>query len=147
MARRRDPFKDIEEFFDRLNENFGEFGRGLETGIGTSAMLVDVVEADGDVVVSADLPGFEKSDIDVSVKGRQLRIAADRTTEAEDAGDDDDETTYYRRERTRRSFSRSVPLPAEVDESGASAHYENGVLTVTLPKREAGDDGTDIRVN
>jgi HSP20 family protein len=146
MSRRRDPFKDIEEFFDRLNENVGEFGRGLETGIGAPNMLVDVAESDGEVVVSADLPGFEKAEIDVSVKGRQLRIAADHTTE-EETGDGEGDATYYRRERTRRSLSRTVPLPTDVDETGANAHYENGVLVVTLPKQDAGDDGTDIRVN
>lgn len=143
MVRRRDPFKDIEELFDRLNSGFGDLGRELETGIGSSNVLVDVADADDQVVVTADLPGYEKSDVDVSVKGRQLRIAAESTSEST-SGDDEN---YYRRERSRRSVSRTVPLPVDVDESGASATYENGVLTVTLPKREAGDDGTDIRVN
>lgn len=143
MVRRRDPFKDIEELFDRLNSGFGDLGRELETGIGSSNVLVDVADADDEVVVTADLPGYDKSDVDVSVKGRQLRIAADSTSEST-SGDDEN---YYRRERSRRRVSRTVPLPVDVDESGASATYENGVLTVTLPKREAGDDGTDIRVN
>lgn len=143
MVRRRDPFKDIEELFDRLNSGFGDLGRELETGIGSSNVLVDVADADDQVVVTADLPGYDKSDVDVSVKGRQLRIAADSTSEST-SGDDEN---YYRRERSRRRVSRTVPLPVDVDESGASATYENGVLTVTLPKREAGDDGTDIRVN
>lgn len=143
MVRRRDPFKDIEELFDRLNSGFGDLGRELETGIGSSNVLVDVADADDEVVVTADLPGYDKSDVDVSVKGRQLRIAADSTSEST-SGDDE---SYYRRERSRRRVSRTVPLPVDVDESGASATYENGVLTVTLPKRDAGDDGTDIRVN
>lgn len=143
MARRRDPFKDIEELFDRLNAGFGELGRELETEFGTSSVLVDVAETDDQVVVTADLPGFSKEDIEVSVKGRQLRVAAQHTDEST-SGDD---ATYHRRERTQRQVSRTVSLPADVEEDGATATYENGVLTVTLPRREPGDDGTDIRVN
>lgn len=146
MARRPDPFKDIEELFDRLNSGFGDLGRELESEFGTSGVLVDVAEHADEVVVTADLPGFEKSNIDVSVKGRHLSIAAEHTSEAEE-GDDEEGATYYRRERTRRSVSRTVPLPVDVAEDAANASYENGVLTVTLPKRDAGDDGHDITVN
>lgn len=148
MSRRRDPFKEIEELFDRLNAGFGDVGRELETELsqelGTSGGIhVDVADAEDKLVVAADVPGFDKGDIEVSVKGRRLRIAAEHSDQREEG----DDTHYYRRERTRRSASRTVPLPVEVIESEATATYENGVLTIELPKADADDGGHDIEVN
>lgn len=145
MSRRRDPFKDIEELFDRLNAGFGDLGRELETEFGQGGdILVDVADADGHLVVTADVPGFEKDDISVSVSGRKLTVAAAESTEQETQ---DEDAHYYRRERSQRRVSRTITLPVDVDETAASATYENGVLTVELPKQEADDRGTDIDVS
>ena len=136
MPKRSNPFKDIEELFDRM-------GRGLDTGdLGVHDVAVDVSETDEEVVVTADLPGYEKSDIDVTVDDDRLTITAEREeTRAED------DAYYHRRERTRSEVQRRLYLPAEVDETEASASYHNGVLTVVLPKREATEDeGYDIDV-
>ncbi|ELZ75175.1 hsp20-type molecular chaperone [Haloferax larsenii JCM 13917] len=126
----RNPFDDIEELFERMSRSFEETGLARMQDIS-----LDVVEADGDIEVVADLPGYEKDDIDVTVRGRQLTISAER----EDSTDVDDEH-YVRRERRHRSVSRSVTLPAEVKRDEVSASYHNGVLTVTLPKLEATPD-------
>jgi HSP20 family protein len=141
---RRDPFKDIEELFEQLNAGFADVSEDFGEQLGGGGIHVDVADTGEELVVSADVPGFDTEDIDVSVKDRQLTIAAEHSeaTEAED-----EETHYYRRERTKRAATRTVTLPAAVDESGASASYEHGVLTVTLPKRDADDGGVDIEVN
>jgi len=133
---RRNPFDDIDRIFDRLN-------RQLETAAdrwedesafgGDSA--VDVEDAGDEFVVTADLPGFEKDDVDVRVKDRTLTIEADRETESEAAPD----ANYIRRERSSKSVSRHVTLPEPVDTDDVSATMKNGVLTVTLGKREGGD--------
>lgn len=141
MAPRRDPFEDIEELFDRLNAGFGDLGRGLETEFGRSDILVDVADVDDRIVVTADVPGFENEDIDVTITGRKLTIAATSGTDRET-----DDADYYRRERRQRRVSRTVSLPVDVDESEATATCENGVLTVELPKTTADDRGTDIDV-
>ena len=141
MPGRRDPFKEIEELFEQLNDGFADVGRDLGEEFGGGGIHVDVADADDEIVVTADVPGFDPEDIDVAVTDRKLRIAAEET-EAED----EDAVKYYRRERSRRSVSRTVSLPADVKETEADASYENGVLTVTLPK--AGDDGgIDIQVS
>lgn len=135
MSDRPNPFEGIEELFEQLNSGFSEMGENLDDGV-----HVDVADADGDIVVTADVPGFDPDDIDVSVQNRRLTIAAEHSEESEE-----EEADYYRRERTSRAVSRTVTLPTEVDETAASASCENGVLTVELPKVAVGD-GVSIDV-
>ena len=142
MSGRRDPFKEIEELFEQLNSGFADLSGEFEGAVG-GGIQVDVADADEEIVVVADVPGFEPDDIDVSVSDRQLRIAAERSVESEE---EDEDTHYYRRERTQHSASRTVTLPTDVQEREASASYENGVLTIELPK-VGGDDGVDIEVS
>jgi HSP20 family protein len=143
MSGRRDPFKEIEELFEQLNSGFADLsGEFEEVGAG-GGVHVDVADADDEIVVVADVPGFEPDDIDVSVSDRQLRISAEHSAEAEQ---EDEDTHYYRRERTQRAVNRTVTLPTDVDEHEASASYENGVLTIELPKT-GGEGGIDIEVN
>lgn len=128
------PFTEIERLFDELTT----------TGMGDASVSVDVLDAGDAFEVTADLPGYETADIDVQLlDGRRLRIAADRDTEHEQRDGD-----FVTRERRRQSVSRTVSLPAAVDESEPEAAYTNGVLTVRLPKVEPDDEeGTDIPVN
>ncbi|WP_423743480.1 Hsp20/alpha crystallin family protein (plasmid) [Haladaptatus sp. SPP-AMP-3] len=145
MAGRRNPFDEIEELFERMGrqfetmgDQFGSKGMGWQPG----GMSLDVADHDETFVVTADLPGFEKDDIDISLRGDRLRIAAESGAETEE-GDED----YLRRERRQQSMSRTLTLPEAVDESSVSAEYQNGVLTVTLPKASGGDESHDIEVN
>lgn len=144
MSGRRDPFKEIEELFEQLNSGFADLsGEFEEVGAAGGGVHVDVADADDEIVVVADVPGFEPEDIDVSVSDRQLRISAEHSAETEQ---EDEDTHYYRRERTQRAVSRTMTLPTDVDERKASASYENGVLTIELPKT-GGEGGIDIEVN
>ncbi|MFC7081863.1 Hsp20/alpha crystallin family protein [Halorussus caseinilyticus] len=86
-------------------------------------------------VVTADLPGYQKSDIDVTLRGDHLQIRAESEQESEETDEDDGQ--YIRKERRHRAVNRSVTFPEDVDEEGISAQYRNGVLTVTLPKMSA----------
>jgi len=90
---------------------------------------VDVSETEKDVLVKAELPGMEAKDIDVSAQGRMLSIRGERKHETEEKGEN-----YHRVERAYGSFSRSVELPAEVDESKVEATYKRGVLELRMPK-------------
>lgn len=145
MAGRKNPFDEIEELFERMGrqfenmgDQFGSGGMGWQPG----GMSVDVADNGDEFVVTADLPGFEKDDIDISLRGDRLRISAESTAETEE-GDED----FLRRERSQRSMSRTLTLPEPVDESDVSAEYRNGVLTVTLSKIVGDDDSHDIEVN
>ena len=139
--RRYTPFENVETLFDRMGRGFDAGSGWFDSGRAAGTFEVDVRAAADRVVVMADLPGFEREDIGVSLDDRTLTIAVDRmAAEAED-GDD-----YIRRERRHESASRSLRLPAAVDEGGATADYNNGVLTVSLPRIESGDDAHHIDV-
>ena len=91
---------------------------------------VDVTETDKEIKVSADIPGVEPKDIDVSVEDGMLIIKGEKKYEREEK-----EKGQHRMERSYGSFERAIELPAEVDESKAKAEFKKGVLRLTLTKR------------
>lgn len=133
---RQNPFDELEKLLNRM-------GRELEAEEWPGAGGVDVDLADhGDrYVATADLPGYEKADIDVQLVAGALVIEADRELATEE-----EEPDYLRRERRRESVSRRLSLPDPVDEAVVTATHDNGVLTVELPKQET-DVGTSIDVD
>lgn len=97
---------------------------------------VDVRETDTDIVVKADLPGMKKEAIKVSVQDNKfLHIEGERNEETNFAKTSGG-SQYVRSERQHGAFERVVELPAFAKDSGTEAHYENGVLTVKIPKAE-----------
>jgi len=130
----RDPLGEIERAFDVLGDQFG---------VAAGTVPTDVVDEGDSFVVRADLPGYDSDDIDVQLaEGRTLTISAEQSEESGvESG------TYVQRERRRQSTSRTVRLPEAVEESETNAAYDDGVLTVTLPKATADEGGTDIPVN
>ncbi|HYX63209.1 MAG TPA: Hsp20/alpha crystallin family protein [Burkholderiales bacterium] len=130
------PFGDIARTMDEL---FGrrwlrpfEWERWERPFAEVAAMpSVDVIDRDDEVVVRAEVPGYKKEDIEVSVSDSLLTIKGEtKTEEKEEKGD------YYRCEISHGAFSRSIGLPATVDDSKAKASMKDGVLELTLPKLE-----------
>jgi HSP20 family protein len=137
---RQNPFEEIDRLFDRISSEFSELPAAGPGG----SVAVDVADTGEAFEVTADVPGYTSDDIDVTLPDpRTVRIAASQETTSET---DDEDHQYLRQERTRRSMSRTVPLPDRVEKESAEASYDNGVLTITLPKQEA-NEGTDIPVN
>jgi len=90
---------------------------------------VDVIERDDAVIVKAELPGVDKKDIDISVTNNTVTIKGTTShEEKEEKGD------YYRCEMSRGSYSRTLSLPADVDEDKTKAKLKDGILELTLPK-------------
>ncbi|TKX58486.1 Hsp20/alpha crystallin family protein [Halorubrum sp. SS7] len=132
------PFDEIEQFLGRT-PFAGEraWGRDLRTAD------VDVAEYDDEFVVMADLPGFDRDEIDVRASGDRLTITGERDTEREDA-----DRRYLRRERRHESVTRTIELPATAVLEDATGTYRNGVLTVTVPLDAVdADEGHRIDVN
>jgi HSP20 family protein len=93
-------------------------------------ITVDVAERGDEFVVTADLPGIRKQNIDVRVRNDRVQILADPEADDEGGG------VFANRARDRGSVSRTVRLPERVDEKRTNGEYLNGRLTITLPKRE-----------
>ena len=147
MTSKPNPFDEIERMFDRMSRRF-EALNPAELAGSFGAIAVDLVDEGDQYVLTADLPGYESDDIDVQLPdATTLRINAEREdTVGSDA--DLEEGIFIRQERTRSSVSRSVSLPDRVAKADTEATYQNGVLTVTLPKAELADDeGRHIPVN
>ena len=96
------------------------------------APAVDIYETENELVLKADLPDVDLKDIDVRVENQTLTISGERTFEKND-------TTkgYHRIERNYGSFVRSFSVPNSFDTENIAAEFKNGVLSVTLPKKEA----------
>lgn len=102
-----------------------------ESALTTWAPAVDIYETPNELVVKTDLPDVVEKDIDVRVENNLLTIRGERKFEKSVS-----EENFLRVERTYGAFSRSFSLPNTVNAEGIGAQYKNGVLTVTLPKRE-----------
>jgi len=93
---------------------------------------VDIYETENELVLKADLPDVDQKNIDVRVENQTLTIAGERQFEKKD-----DTKGYHRIERNYGSFVRSFAVPNTFDTDNIAAQFKNGVLTVTLPKKEA----------
>ncbi|NOX89960.1 MAG: Hsp20/alpha crystallin family protein, partial [Calditrichaeota bacterium] len=91
---------------------------------------VDVKEKDDEFVVTAELPGMDAKDVDISISDDILTLRGEKKEEKEEK-----EGNYYRRECSYGSFHRDIPLPAEVETDKVEAEFKRGVLTVHLPKK------------
>ncbi|HET7009622.1 MAG TPA: Hsp20/alpha crystallin family protein [Anaerolineales bacterium] len=131
---RWEPFREmvsIRDMMDRFIEDSFGTARGSFDGEGFMSPPVDMYQTDDDVIVKATLPGFKPEEINISVTGDTLSLRGETTAESEVK-----EATYHMRERRFGSFSRSLRLPSAVVAERAKADFENGILTLTLPKAE-----------
>lgn len=119
-----DPF---ENFFEGF---FRPVRRGGETESQTPA--VDVVERAKEFVVTADLPGVKKEDIQITLQDSVLSISAESKKQSEEKQGE----RVIRRERRYGKFLRTMQLGQDIDESNVKASFNNGVLELTLPKKE-----------
>lgn len=128
------PFVDTDDFPTGLRLFQDTVNRMLSEQAATArpwAPSVDILETDNDLVVKADLPGLELKDIDIQIENGTLTLKGERKFEKEE-----NNKGYHRLERSYGSFVRYFTLPDTVDPEKVRADYHNGVLTVTLPKKE-----------
>ena len=138
MSPPANPFEELERLSKRMNylfdgssrmwefdEPFGRWTSGLE------GVSVDLVAEEDEFIVTADLPGFTREDVNVRVTDSTLQIQAEQEEKI-----DEEEQDYIRHERRHESVQRSIRLPGEVDADAVHASMKNGVLTINLPKVE-----------
>ena len=139
---RWDPFDEIRRTQDRLNQLFEEYMPVEEWAGGkVYSPVIDIMEEDDKLVVTTDLPGINKEDVEINLKEDMLEISAKtgKEKEAEEEG-------YLRREREYTRFYRAIRLPAGVKEEGSTAKMENGVLTISLPKAKIEEPKKKIEI-
>ena len=131
---RWEPFRGLSTLHDQVNRLFNGTvlrGQGEDSALTTWSPAVDIYETENELVVKADLPDVAEKDIDVRVENNLLTIRGERKFEKSVSEDN-----YLRVERSYGAFSRSFSLPNTVNAEAIHGEYKNGVLTVTIPKRE-----------
>jgi HSP20 family protein len=132
-----DPFRELEEMSNRLNQIFrtgatGALSEGREALAGIDwAPSVDISETDKAYVVRADLPGVKKEDLKVTVENGILTLQGERKQRSEEKGE-----KFHRVETSYGSFMRRFTLPDDVAEDKVDAQMKEGCLEVTVPKTE-----------
>jgi HSP20 family protein len=119
----------LREAMDRLFDD--AFTRPISMSGGSVIPAIDLYQSDDEVVVKASLPGLKADDVQISVTADVLTLRGEFKEETEQK-----ETTYHIRENRYRSFDRQVMYPTDVQSDKAKTDFENGVLTITLPKAE-----------
>jgi HSP20 family protein len=126
------PFGEMARWERDMERMLGNFF----TGSGSLAtrepnLDLDLYEEKDQIVVKAEMPGFTKDDIQISIADNALTIKGEKKKEEEDSGKD-----YYRSERVYGAFTRILALPAEINPDKVQATFKNGVLEIRLPKSE-----------
>jgi HSP20 family protein len=128
-----DPFRELRSLQDEMTRLFaGVSPSNREEFLsGNWAPHMDIFENQDHLVLEADLPGMNRDDIDLSIENNVITLRGERKFDKKTEGDN-----YHRVERSYGSFTRSFTLPQTVSAEGAQAEFKNGVLRVSLPKRE-----------
>jgi HSP20 family protein len=130
-----DPFRELRSLQDEMNRLFNtgarRSGDGEDIVRGAWSPSVDIFENKDQIVLEAELPGINPEDVNISIENNVLTIHGERKFEKKDEGDN-----FHRVERSYGSFTRSFTLPPTVASENANAEFENGILRLTLAKRE-----------
>ena len=119
----------LREAMDRLFDD--AFTRPLSLRDGWSAPAIDMYQTDDEIVVKAALPGFKPDEVQINVTGEVLTLKGEVKQQEEKK-----ERAWHMREQRWGTFERSVVLPTDVVSDKAKAEFENGILTISLPKAE-----------
>jgi HSP20 family protein len=130
---RWEPFRGVGSLQEQINRVFDDVvGRTTdESALSTWVPAVDIYETEHELVVKADLPDVDPKDLDIRVENNLLTIHGERKFEKKVS-----EENYLRVERSYGTFSRSFSLSNSVNPEAIKADYQNGVLTLSIPKRE-----------
>lgn len=135
-----DPFSALYDFQQALESTRSSDWLGQSTSGSGSFPAVNVFSKDDNCMIIAELPGVKKSDIDVNVKGKQVRITGKKEISY------GDNVSVHRRERESGNFDRTLTFPIEIDADNVKAEYQDGILAVYLPRAEA-DKPRSVKIN
>ena len=128
------PVRDLYHIQGEMDRFVNDFFRGIPNGDsshGDWSPAVDIRESENAILVSVEVPGMKKDDINISIQNNILAIKGEKVKNVEHENDN-----YHRSERAYGSFQRSFSLPTSVDPNKVKASYKEGVLTIELLKKE-----------
>src|SRR4026207_2394435 len=132
---RWDPLRELSLMQDRMNRLFDDAGRGWRgdepSSTTTWSPAVDIYETENEITVHAELPGVDRKDITLNLEKNVLTLKGERRFEKETKHEN-----YHRIERSYGGFSRAFSIPAIVEEEKIQAEYKDGILRISLPKKE-----------
>ncbi len=135
---RRNPFFELTSLQDRMNQLFNQpfggfenFGREQQLAPESFLPPVDISEDDHNITLQAEIPGVKQEDLNITLENNVLTISGERKFKEEEKKEN-----FHRIERRYGKFTRSFTLPASVDPENVNAVFENGLLKITLAKRE-----------
>jgi HSP20 family protein len=130
--RRLDRRDHLDDVFDQMQKMFNQFQDITDLN---ANVPVNVKEEDGKIIVTADMPGVQKEEINLKADKDGLEISAESKTEIKEENE-----KYLRKERSSKHYKRRIHWPAEVDPDTIKAKYEDGVLRVEAEKEEDSED-------
>ncbi len=132
---RWDPVRDMVTLREKMNRMFEDAftGKGEDKDLVTSswAPAVDIYETESEIVMTAEIPGIDEKDIEIKIEDNTLTLRGERKFSKETK-----EENYHRLERSYGAFYRAFTLPNSVDTDNIHAEHENGILRVTMPKKQ-----------
>lgn len=127
--------------FNRLFDQDDFWSNDASAGVMEWVPAVDIVESERDITIKAELPGVDPKAVMISLENNILSLKGHRETEKEIRKEN-----YYRMERATGAFARAFTIPVSIDSDKVTADFKNGLLTITLPKKES-SGGHTIKVN
>jgi HSP20 family protein len=149
MASNVDPFEQIEQFHNRMDQlfadTFAQSGLAAANGddLGFAVPSLDLRDDKDHYTVRMDMPGADKGTLKVNIEGSQLSVSGRRETSADTRNDN----KVIHNERSASQFERIITLPGAVQTDAVKADYTNGVLTITLPKADKATDTINVTVH
>lgn len=128
-----DPFRELESVRDSIDRFFevGPKGQLASLEEATFSPSVNIYEENNNLVVEAEMPGVKEDEVDIEVHDDNIQIKAEHKEEKEEK-----KRNYFTREVKFGSFSRTIPLPKDVNREKAEAEFKNGVLKIIVPKKK-----------
>lgn len=128
-----DPFRNFDAMFRRMNDVFEDIQKGgIRFEVGDFSPRVDITDDATSIVIHAELPGIPKENVKITINEQNvLSIRGEKQREEKS-----EDKNYVRVERSYGSFARSFVLPDNLETENVQANFNNGVLTITIPKRE-----------
>lgn len=133
VLQRWEPLRDLRQMEDTMNRLWRGFGgtQSYREGSEDWNILIDVIQKEDEIEVKASMPGVKPEDINITIEDNVLTLKTERKANIEA-----EKATYLMQERPTGSFYRALRLPDTVDTNKIESHYEDGVLTIIMPKAE-----------